>query len=80
MLVATGILSRFACAFPSQNEKPCRDSFESLKKVLLKRKPRKVFIDDGSEFKGAFKSYLGKENITITIAQNENIKGNYVEH
>ena len=78
LLVAIDILSRFAFALPLHNKKP-ETVLKAFKTILEHRRPRKVRVDAGSEFKGAFKTFLEKQEIKLTVARNESIKSNYVE-
>ncbi|XP_067653351.1 uncharacterized protein [Haliotis asinina] len=78
LLVVVDILSRFAFVLPLENKRP-ETVLKSFKKILKQRKPQKVRVDAGSEFKGVFKEYLKTQKIKLTIARNENIKSNYVE-
>ncbi|XP_067650417.1 uncharacterized protein [Haliotis asinina] len=78
LLVAVDIFSGYAFVLPLTNKKP-ELVLKAFKDILKTRQPKKVCVDGGSEFKGTFQSYLEKKHITLTIARNENIKGNYVE-
>ncbi|XP_048239413.1 uncharacterized protein LOC124127214 [Haliotis rufescens] len=78
LLVAIDILSRFAFALPLTNKRP-ETVLKAFKEIIQERNPMKVRVDGGSEFKGVFKDFLEKHNITLTVAHNENIKSNYVE-
>ncbi|XP_067653359.1 uncharacterized protein [Haliotis asinina] len=78
LLVTVDILSRYAFVLPLVNKRP-ETVLKAFKQIIEERKPRKVRTDAGSEFKGIFREFLEKENITHTIARNENIKSNYVE-
>jgi len=62
IFVVVDIFSRYAWAFPLKN-KYATDVLEAFKKI--KKVPKKIHCDEGSEWKGVMGAYLKSKNVTL---------------
>ena len=62
--VAVDCISRYLRVEPMQN-KFAADALKAFKNMIKKKKPKKVWVDDGTEFKGVSKDFCEKNNVHI---------------
>lgn len=70
LLVAVDVLSRFKRVQPMIN-KTAEVAADAFKKMLKNNQPQKVWVDKGTEFKGAFKKLCDNKGIEIYSTHSE---------
>ena len=70
LLVAVDVLSRYLRVEPIKN-KTAATTAKAFAKMIKHKKPEKVWVDKGGEFKGAFKTLCTKKNIHIYSTHSE---------
>ena len=70
LLVAVDVLSRYLRVSPMRS-KSAVETARTFKKITQKQKPQKVWTDEGTEFKGAFKNLCDQEGIETYTIQSE---------
>ena len=70
LLVAVDVLSRYL-RVERLKDKTAKTTAAAFAKMLKKKKPEKVWVDKGTEFKGEFKKLCDKKNIHIYSTHSE---------
>jgi len=68
VLIAIDFFTRKAYAEPIKTKTP-KSVLDGFQKIVINNKPKVVYSDDGSEWKGVFKKYLTNSNI-VSIQEN----------
>ena len=63
-MVAVDCLSRYLRVEPLKT-KHATETAEAFRKLIKKKQPAKVWVDDGKEFPGAFKQLCNKRGIHL---------------
>ena len=71
LLVAVDCLSRYPRVEPLKT-KYATETAEAFKKMIKHNQPKKVWVDDGTEFLGAFKALCNKSGIHLYSTFSEN--------
>ena len=70
LLCAIDLFSKYAWVIPIKDKKGT-SIVNAFKKIILKRKPNKIWVDQGSEFYNTFKKFLKTNNIELYSTFNE---------
>ena len=70
LLVAVDVLSRFLRVEPMKS-KDAPEAMKAFKRMIKHKKPKKLWTDKGTEFKGAFKAFCEKQDIEIYHTESE---------
>ena len=70
LLCAIDLFSKYAWIIPIKDKKGT-SIVNAFKKIILKRKPNKIWVDQGSEFYNTFKKFLKTNNIELYSTFNE---------
>ena len=70
LLVAVDVLSRYVRVEPLKS-KDAKETLKAFKKMTKTKKPQKLWVDKGSEFKGVFKTFCDKKDIQIYSTHSE---------
>jgi hypothetical protein len=65
LLVAVDVLSRFVRVQPMKDKTAPSTKAAFLKMISPGQTPKRIWVDDGSEFKGSFKTFCGDMNIVL---------------
>ena len=70
LLVAVDVLSRYLRVQPLKTMY-AKDCVEAFKKMIKTKQPEKVWTDNGTEFKGEFKTFCENKKIHLYTTENE---------
>lgn len=70
LMVTVDVLSRFV-RVGKLKSKDSEEASKIFQQLIANQKPEKVWVDKGTEFKGAFKRLCDKENISIYSTESE---------
>ena len=70
LLVAVDVLSRLVRVEPLKS-KDAAETKRAFKRMIKKKRPRKLWTDKGTEFRGVFKAFCDKEGIQFYHTQSE---------
>ena len=70
LLVAVDCMSRYLCVQPLKS-KYATTTAEALNQMIKTEKPKKIWVDKGTEFKGSFKTLCEKKGIKTYTTESE---------
>ena len=70
LLVAADALSRYV-RVETMKSKDANETKRAFKRMIKNKKPKKLWTDKGTEFKGPFKAFCEKQGIEIYHTQSE---------